>query len=450
MGNDNTVQKLTFSKNLNPEENFLITDERNAEKNEIIDNINFINKIDFDVLFKLHYNLSLDFNHKLITEIIQKLLKNEHLLQIQIDNIIEEKTKIIDKIENELKIINEKLIDKNIIKEIQIQIKDCKYFLIILLVYTQLNKFQNLKDIIDKIENELKIINEKLIDKNIIKEIQIQIKDCKYFLIIILVYTQLSEINNKLNTHKKLINDISNQQEKLYKIDTSLLEKKIQEINDKLEKLKEDYGKTIVNNIESITKNYKEGDEYLQKQIDESKNYITKIEKEIIPKERDGYLTNESNNYITKIEKEIIPGIDKNIENINDRINKIENNTYRIIQNYETREKGETKINLQSGVPGMFIDNRVGVHMKEGNESNIFFKKCFPLLLIIILICILYILVGIIFWRIKKNKKDCEKRIKELEIYFNQTIIKLEEKIDILNNNTNNSQNYKKKIELCK
>ena len=197
MGNDNTVQKLTFSKNLNPEENFLITDERNAEKNEIIDNINFINKIDFDVLFKLHYNLSLDFNHKLITEIIQKLLKNEHLLQIQIDNIIEEKTKIIDKIENELKIINEKLIDKNIIKEIQIQIKDCKYFLIILLVYTQLNKFQNLKDIIDKIENELKIINEKLIDKNIIKEIkniikdiQNQIKDSKiFFNNIISIYT---------------------------------------------------------------------------------------------------------------------------------------------------------------------------------------------------------------------------------------------------------------------
>ena len=182
MGNDNTVQKLTFSKNLNPEENFLITDERNAEKNEIIDNINFINKIDFDVLFKIHYNLSLDFNHKLITEIIQKLLKNEHLLQIQIDNVIEEKSKIIEKFENELKIINEKLIDKNIIKEIQIQIKDCKYFLIILLVYTQLNKFQNLKDIIDKIENELKIINEKLIDKNIIIRIESQIEDSKVFL----------------------------------------------------------------------------------------------------------------------------------------------------------------------------------------------------------------------------------------------------------------------------
>ena len=210
MGNNNPIQKLT--KNLNSEENYLITDERNAEKNEIIDNINFINKIDFDVLFKLHYNLSLDFNHKLITEIIQKLLKNEHLLQIQIDNVIEEKTKIIDKIENELKIINEKLIDKNIIKEIQIQIKDCKYFLIILLVYTQLNKFQNLKDIIDKFniilvytqlnkfknlkdiidkfQNELKIINEKLIDKNIIKDIQNQIKDSKiFFNNIISIYT---------------------------------------------------------------------------------------------------------------------------------------------------------------------------------------------------------------------------------------------------------------------
>ena len=70
MGNDNSVQKLTFSKNLNSKEIYLITYDRNEEKNEIIDNINFINKIDFDVLFKLHYNLSLDFNHKLITEII--------------------------------------------------------------------------------------------------------------------------------------------------------------------------------------------------------------------------------------------------------------------------------------------------------------------------------------------------------------------------------------------
>ena len=137
MGNDNSVQKLTFSKNLNSKENFLITDERNAEKNEIIDNINFINKIDFDVLFKLHYNLSLDFNHKLVTEIIQKLLKNEHLLQIQIDNVIEEKSKIIEKFENELKIINEKLIDKNIIKEILIQINDSKiFFYNIISIYT--------------------------------------------------------------------------------------------------------------------------------------------------------------------------------------------------------------------------------------------------------------------------------------------------------------------------
>ena len=49
MGNNNPIQKLTFSKNLISEGNYLITDEWNAEKNEIIDNINFINKIDFDV-----------------------------------------------------------------------------------------------------------------------------------------------------------------------------------------------------------------------------------------------------------------------------------------------------------------------------------------------------------------------------------------------------------------
>ena len=241
MGNDNTLQKLTFSKNLISEGNYLITDERNAEKNEIIDNINFINKIDFDVLFKLHYNLSLDFNHKLITEIIQKLLKNEHLLQIQIDNVIEEKTKIIDKIENELKIINEKLIDKNIIKEIQIQIKDCKYFLIILLVYTQLNKFQNLKDIIDKIENELKIINEKLIDKNIIKVIQIQIKDCKYFLIILLVYTQLNKFKNLKDIIDKFQNELKIINEKL--IDKNIIKDIQNQIKD---------SKIFFNNIISI------------------------------------------------------------------------------------------------------------------------------------------------------------------------------------------------------
>ncbi len=124
----NSQNKLLVSEYLNSEENCLIRKETNQAKNQILDNINFVNKIDFDVLFKLHYNLSLDFNHKLITEIIQKLLKNEHLLQIQIDNVIEEKTKIIDKIENELKIINEKLIDKNIIKDIQNQIKDSKIF----------------------------------------------------------------------------------------------------------------------------------------------------------------------------------------------------------------------------------------------------------------------------------------------------------------------------------
>ncbi len=38
----------------------------------------------------------------------------------------------------------------------------------------------------------------------------------------------------------------------------------------------------------------------------------------------------------------------------------------------------------------------------------------------------------------KKNKKDCEKKINELEIYFNQTTINLQEEIYIIVNNSNN------------
>jgi hypothetical protein len=124
----NSERRFLISKNLNSEENILITDENNMEKNQIIDNIDFINKIDFDVLFKLNYNLSLNFNHELITEIIQKLLKNEQLLQIQIDKIIEEKTKFVEYFERELKFIKEKLIDKNIIIKMQSQIEESKIF----------------------------------------------------------------------------------------------------------------------------------------------------------------------------------------------------------------------------------------------------------------------------------------------------------------------------------
>ena len=226
----NSQKKLLVSEYLNSEENYLIRNETNQAKNQILDNINFVNKIDFDVLFKLNYNLTLNFNHELIIEIIQKLLKNEQLLQIQIDNIIEEKIKIVERLEKELKNIYDKLIDKNIIIRIESQIEDSKIF--------------------------FKLIN--------------------------IVYLKLNEINHKLNTHEKSINDLFIQLEKLHKIDTSLLEKKIQEIMNELEKLKEDFKKTenkIINKIESITKKFIEGDEFLQKQIDESKNYIKDIQK---------------------------------------------------------------------------------------------------------------------------------------------------------------------------
>ena len=124
----NSQKKLLVSEYLNSEENYLIRNETNQAKNQILDNINFVNKIDFDVLFKLNYNLSLNFNHELITEIIQKLLKNEQLLQIQIDKIIEEKTKFVEYFERELKLIKEKLIDKNIIIKMQSQIEESKIF----------------------------------------------------------------------------------------------------------------------------------------------------------------------------------------------------------------------------------------------------------------------------------------------------------------------------------
>ena len=124
----NSQKKLLVSEYLNSEENYLIRNETNQAKNQILDNINFVNKIDFDVLFKLNYNLTLNFNHELIIEIIQKLLKNEQLLQIQIDNIIEEKIKIVERLEKELKNIYDKLIDKNIIIRIESQIEESKIF----------------------------------------------------------------------------------------------------------------------------------------------------------------------------------------------------------------------------------------------------------------------------------------------------------------------------------
>ena len=124
----NSQNKLLVSEYLNSEENCLIRKETNQAKNQILDNINFVNKIDFDVLFKLNYNLTLNFNHELIIEIIQKLLKNEQLLQIQIDNIIEEKIKIVERLEKELQNIYDKLIDKNIIIRIESQIEESKIF----------------------------------------------------------------------------------------------------------------------------------------------------------------------------------------------------------------------------------------------------------------------------------------------------------------------------------
>ena len=57
---DNCKNKLLVSQYLNSEKNFLIRDERIHAKNQIIENINFVNTIDFDLLFKLNYNITLN------------------------------------------------------------------------------------------------------------------------------------------------------------------------------------------------------------------------------------------------------------------------------------------------------------------------------------------------------------------------------------------------------
>ena len=57
---ENYKNKLLVSQYLNSEKNFLIRDERIHAKNQIIENINFVNTIDFDLLFKLNYNITLN------------------------------------------------------------------------------------------------------------------------------------------------------------------------------------------------------------------------------------------------------------------------------------------------------------------------------------------------------------------------------------------------------
>jgi hypothetical protein len=210
-----------------------------------------------------------------------------------------------------------------------------------------------------------------------------------------------------------------------------------------LEKLKRDLNNKnndIVNQIELVTKKYKEGDEFLQKQINDCRTIFNNISKDINSE------------------------LEKRNENINDKLNKFENKIDEIMKNFEKLEKEKPKIINNEGVlrggnnegriygggggggdriykggdriygggdriytgenryygGGIYGDGVMIVNKKNYNNKAL-------LLLIIILICILYILVGVIFWMINKN--DYEKRIDNIEIYIIQNISEIEEKI---------------------
>ena len=212
-----------------------------------------------------------------------------------------------------------------------------------------------------------------------------------------------------------------------------------------LEKLKRDLinkDNDIANQIELVIKNYKEGDEFLQKQINDCRKIF-------------------NNNNISK---NINSEFEKRIGGINERLNNVENKIDEIMKKIENLEKEKPKIINNEGVfgggnngggiygggggggggvgggggggifrggDGIYGDgdgDKIEGKKEEKNNKKDYNKKAL-LLLIIILICILYILVGVIFWKINTNKNDCEKRIDNVEIYIIQNISEIEEKI---------------------
>ena len=60
--------------------------------------------------------------------------------------------------------------------------KKVRFFLInIIIVYISLKELKNIKETLKKFENEINNLNDKLIDNNVIIEIQSQIQDSKIF-----------------------------------------------------------------------------------------------------------------------------------------------------------------------------------------------------------------------------------------------------------------------------
>ena len=60
--------------------------------------------------------------------------------------------------------------------------KKVRFFLInIIIVYISLKELKNIKETLSKFENEINNLKDKLIDKNLIIEMQSQIQDSKIF-----------------------------------------------------------------------------------------------------------------------------------------------------------------------------------------------------------------------------------------------------------------------------
>ena len=106
------------------------------------DKIQLMNNLDLNALFHLNYNFDL------LKGVIEELLKNQEILQKNMDKIDSsnnDKDRRIEELEREVKILKENQIDKKLIEQIQddlseikshlkkhdVQIDDCKlYFLI--------------------------------------------------------------------------------------------------------------------------------------------------------------------------------------------------------------------------------------------------------------------------------------------------------------------------------
>ena len=94
-----------------------ISMEINTEK------IKIMNDIDLNALFNLNYNFDL------LKGIIEQLLKNQNALQNQIDDLYgnnADKDKRIESLEKEVKYLKETYVNKNELKEIEIDIKSIK------------------------------------------------------------------------------------------------------------------------------------------------------------------------------------------------------------------------------------------------------------------------------------------------------------------------------------